>query len=202
MSQMSAQKIVGITGNIASGKSTLTKYLIDKGYHVIDTDIITKDVYNSNTYFKDELVKLLGKDIIVDNKIDKTKVSSIVFGDKSKLEKLNKLIHPIIFDKTNKEIELSIENIVFVDVPLLFEVGFDKLTNYNIVVSIDLEKQIERLINRNNFIREEALARINAQMPQAQKIDLADYEVSNNGSREDLYEQVDKVIEKIKDIKE
>lgn len=202
MSQMSAQKIVGITGNIASGKSTLTKYLIDKGYHVIDTDIITKDVYNSNTYFKDELVKLLGKDIIVDNKIDKTKVSSIVFGDKSKLEKLNKLIHPIIFDKTNKEIELSIENIVFVDVPLLFEVGFDKLTNYNIVVSIDLEKQIERLINRNNFSREEALARINAQMPQAQKIDLADYEVSNNGSREDLYEQVDKVIEKIKDIKE
>ena len=87
MREMS-KKVIGITGNIASGKSAVTDYLSKKGYQIIDTDKITQDVYDNNDYFKNEVIKLFGNEVLKDNVIDKKQISKIVFNDSIKREKL------------------------------------------------------------------------------------------------------------------
>lgn len=195
MSKM-PKKVVAITGNIASGKSAFTDYLDKLNYYVVDTDYLTKEMYEHSLEYKTKLVGLLGEAIIVDDKIDKTKVSEIVFNNHSLLSKVNDIAHPIIKKETVRLIEAG-PALVFIDVPLLFEAKFDDLADEIILIVIDKQIQIDRLMKRNDLSKEQALQRINAQMPQENKVDKATYVIDNSKTLEDLYNQIDTVLQEI-----
>ncbi|MDH6604142.1 dephospho-CoA kinase [Bacilli bacterium PM5-9] len=192
MSKMS-KVIVGITGNIACGKSSVVSYLTKLGYQIIDTDVITQNIYDNSSFFKTKLEELFGYSVIENGAINKKEVSRIVFNDKNMLNKLNELIHPLIKEEVIHQLA-SCNGLVFLDVPLLFEANFDDLVDYIVVVKLDKDKQLERLIKRNNLSKSEALLRINAQMKQELKIEKADYVLDNNFSLQELYQQVDNLL--------
>ncbi|MDR1781621.1 MAG: dephospho-CoA kinase [Bacilli bacterium] len=193
-----SRKIIGLTGNIASGKSSISDYLKGKGYAIVDTDIITQNIYQNNDVFKNELVNLLGNNILVNNKIDKNKVSKLVFENKDLLIKLNNIIHPIIKELSIKELN-KYQGIVFFIVPLLFETDFNKLVDKIILVTINKDIQIDRLMKRNNLTYEATLQRINSQVPQEDKIKKADYIIDNSKDLNYLYDQINKILKKIED---
>ncbi len=197
-----SKKVIGLTGNIACGKSSLTNYLETKGYYVIDADTITNELYEHCLEFKDGLLNLFG-DVVLDenNHLDKKKVSKIVFENKKLLQKLNKIAHPIIYQRINQLIEKSNEKIIFVSAALLFEAEWQNSVDGVILVKCDKNIQIERLISRNKLTYQQAQDRVNLQMSQEEKEKKADYIIENNSSLIHLYEQIDKVINEIEKVK-
>jgi len=198
MQEVSESKkvIVGLTGNIASGKSSVAKYLEGKGYPVIYTDALTNDMYESDDSFKEAVVLLMGDSILVDGKIDKSKVGSIVFNNKDKLKELEAIIHPIVLERS-LEIMSKLDGLIIFEVPLLFEASYDKVCDKVIFVEIDKKIQLERLMSRNHLTKEEALTRISSQVAQEEKMFKADFIIRNNDDLEHLYKQVDGIIQKI-----
>jgi len=198
MQEMSKDKkiVVGLTGNIASGKSSVAKYLESLGYQVIYADDLTHDLYIHDESFKEQIIDLLGPSILTDNQIDKSKVGAIVFNDKDKMKALEKMIHPLVLKKSLEMIE-SMNGLIVFEVPLLYEASYDKYCDKVIFVAIDRQIQLERLMSRNHLSKEEATARIASQVAQEEKMHKADYVIHNNMDLEHLYNQVDLVVKKI-----
>jgi dephospho-CoA kinase len=190
--------IYGLTGGIATGKSTVSERLIEKGFTVIDSDKIAREVVEPNTEAFNEIVSTFGVKILDEHgALDRKKLGNFVFNNKIHLAKLNYITHPRIKEVIKTRIkEYRQKNIktIFLDIPLLFEGDWHQFTEKNIVVYTSPEIQIERLMKRNNFTYEEALMRINAQMPIDEKKKLADIVIYNNGSIEDLYLSIDELI--------
>lgn len=193
-----SKKVIGLTGNIACGKSMLTNYLENKGYYVIDADIITNELYENCPKFKESLLTLFG-DIILDEEknLDKKKVSRIVFADIKKLQELNEIAHPLIYQRIDQLIKESQKKIIFVSAALLFEAKWQNKVDSVILIKCDESLQIERLMLRNKLSYQQAKARVDLQMSQAIKEKKADYVIENNSSLAYLYEQVDKTISEI-----
>ncbi|MDF2945472.1 MAG: dephospho-CoA kinase [Bacillales bacterium] len=193
--------IYGLTGGIATGKSTVSEILIEKGFTVIDADKIAREVVEPNTEAFKEIVSTFGVKILDEHgTLDRKKLGNFVFNNKIHLAKLNYITHPRIKEVIKTRItECSQKDIktIFLDIPLLFEGDWHQFTEKNIVVYTSPEIQIERLMKRNNFTYEEALMRINAQMPIDEKKKLADIVIYNNGSIEDLYISIDELISNI-----
>ena len=195
-------KIIGLTGGIASGKSTVANILIQKGYNLIDGDIIAREVVKIGEPAYIKIIEEFGREILLDNKeINRKALGQIIFNSKEKREKLNNITHPFIFksikDKLNK---LSKEgNMVFLDIPLLFE-QFDLLKRYDIkfdeiiLVYLGMEDQIKRLEKRDNITEEEALNKIRSQMPMEKKLKKASKIIDNSGDIQYLKEQIEKVL--------
>jgi len=183
---------VAITGNIASGKSTVQNYLKDKGFKVIDTDDIAKIVREENA---DIIKKEFSNYDITDNdKISTKKLGNLIFKDNELRSKLDSILHPLIFEKLEKFfIENHNEKIVFVGIPLLFECNKQNMFDKIIFVQSDDEIRLKRLMSRNNFTKEEALTRINAQNQQEEKITKSDFILNNNNTPEALLEQISKI---------
>lgn len=186
---------VAITGNIASGKSTVEKILQEKNYKVLDADIVAHDLLknkNVETQLK-EIFK--DYDILENDKISRSKLAKIVFDDEILRKKLESILHPLVKDEierffySNKN-----EKIIFVSIPLLFEAGFEKLFDKIILVLAEDETRLQRLMKRNDLSEEHAKNRINIQLCQNKKIPLVDYVIYNNGSIEDLLEKVERTI--------
>lgn len=172
---------IAITGNIASGKSTVEKIIESNGYKVYDTDKIAHDILANSK----EVIEIFGTN-------NRKEIAKIVFSDKNMLQKLEALIHP----KVKKEIEniFSSElDIVFISVPQLFETGFDNLFDKIIYVTADKNIREERLMKRNNFTKEDAEKRINAQN-ETNKKEKSDFVINNNSSLENLENQVSEAI--------
>lgn len=180
---------IAITGNIASGKSLVEEMLKNKGYEVFDTDKIAHNILDLS-----EDVKSLFKDydIISDNKIDRKKLSEIVFSDKNLLKKLENIIHPLVKEEILKIFAMDYA-IVFISVPQLFEAGFENMFDRIIFVSADENIRLKRLMKRNNLTENDALQRMNAQFPESFKINKCTYIIKNNGSIEDLTENFNKI---------
>ncbi|MBO6046884.1 MAG: dephospho-CoA kinase [Erysipelotrichaceae bacterium] len=188
-------KVIGLTGGIATGKSTVSAYLKEKGYIVVDADELTHQSY------EDEAVKEAIKtyfDCVEDGIIDRRKLGSIVFTNSEARKKLESIIHPYVLKETIKAITSCSQSIIILDVPLLFEANFDRLCDVTIVVACDDDQQLIRLMQRNNLTREDAQRRIDAQMSLDEKRQLADYVIENNQSLEDLYKGIDQLMEVIK----
>lgn len=192
-----SKTVIGITGNIASGKSEVAKYLKELGYVVVDTDVITSLIYLQDETFKTKMIKLFGKKILdKDEQIDKKKVAKIVFNDPDELEKLNKLIHPLI-KKELKEIIKPLSGFVFVEAPVLFEAGFEDIFDRILMVSVSYEEQINRLMKRKNISRQQALKIIEAQMPQDKKEKQSDDVIDNSADIKTLHQNIDKYLKKL-----
>lgn len=189
---------IGITGSIACGKSLVSNYLQEKGYTIIDADKIGHMALE-NDEVKKQLVNKFGKSILKDNEVNRVTLGKLVFENNENLKELNNIIHPQIRKNISEQIQVhKNEKLVFVDVPLLFEAKFDDLVEKIIVISLDEKIQLERLMNRNSLSKEEALQRIKSQIPVREKEKLGDYVVDNSFTQENTYNQVDRILEKLK----
>lgn len=192
---------VGLTGSIGTGKSTVTKYLLERGYKVIDADKISRHVVKKGEigYFK--LLDYFGKEIIdKEENIDRQKLSKIVFSDKEKLEKLNSILHPVIIDKIS-ELENVYKNkgeaIVFIDAPLLIETKLYENVDKVVLITADEDIQIKRIIKRDNIDETKARRIINAQMSFEEKRVFADFILKNNESRKKLFESLEIILQEL-----
>lgn len=190
-------KVIGITGGIASGKSLVTKALIDGGYYVIDTDIIAHELLKDSNVIG-ELIRTFGEQVYADGAINRKVLGAIIFEDKNKQKKLNNIIHPLVIKEVERLLSLTNRKIVFVDVPLLFESGMDELMDAVIVVAVNPKTQLERLCKRDNISKEYAKKKINMQMPLTEKMKLADYIIDNNESIEDTLNQLEAILRRLK----
>ncbi len=186
---------VGLTGGIASGKSLVAGYLKELGAQIIDWDAISKIVVEPGLPAWQDIVRYFGKGILqADRRIDRSKLGEAVFSDEEKRQKLNSFTHPHIMAEAKRQERAIVETkpnaVVVHDVPLLFEVGGGKTVDKTVVVYTTQENQVKRLMARDGMSREDALARINAQMPLADKVKHADFVIDNNGSMEETKTQV------------
>lgn len=189
---------IGITGSIACGKSTVSDYLITKGYTIIDADKLGHVALTSNDV-KRKLAEKFGENILENNEISREKLGKIVFGNTENLKNLNSIIHPKI-----KELILKLqekhkdEDLVFLDIALLYEANFVDLVEKVVVVYADEEVQLERLMTRNSLTKEEAPIRIGSQMSPQEKASLGDFVINNSYRKEDTFQQIDEILEKLK----
>jgi dephospho-CoA kinase len=194
--------VVGLTGNIGCGKSSLSELLMSKNIDVIDADIISREIM-----YDKELLEIIfyefGTEIKNnDGTLNRKKLGNIVFNDDDMLIKLNSITHPAIKRKINDRIiDISNQgkNIVVIDAALLIEGKFLDLVDKLVVITCNEEVQLNRVVNRDNITKEEALKRINSQMKQDEKIKYADYIIDNSKDMNNLKDEFDKLFIYIKE---
>lgn len=177
--------VIGITGGIASGKSTLTSYLRQCGYQVEDSDLIAKQGY-------DDCFEAIQHAFpqCVNKTIDTKRLAHLVFNDEAALKQLNAILHPYVRKQLLSAIQACQDDIIFIDVPLLFEAGFDDLCDEIWCVIVDETIQLTRLMQRNHLSETEAKLRIQSQWPMSLKASRSDVVFENNTTIEDLYQKV------------
>lgn len=193
---------IGLTGGIASGKSTVAKLFQKKGAYLIDFDVLVRSVEEPGAPAWGRIVENFGTEILSeDGTIDREKLGAIVFRDKEKLEKLNGIVHPFVFEEWERQIaDIKKKNpnaIVISDIPLLIEVGKVDKVDLVVLVYISQEEQIRRLMERDGCSREDALVRIDSQMSIDEKLWYSDFVVDNGSSLEETVEQVDDIWERL-----
>ena len=189
--------IIGLTGGIASGKSTVSKYLAEKGFKVYDADKIAKDISGKKSV-QEEIILTFGNEILDENgNVDRKKLKEIVFENKKKLKQLNAIIHPKVIDFYKELKEQNTDKIIIFDVPLLFESGIDKFCDKILVVISDYKIQLNRIVERDKIDRDLAEKIIKSQLSNEERIKKADVVIENNSSLEDLFEKVERFCEGI-----
>lgn len=191
-------RLVGLTGGIASGKSTVSNLFKAQGIPIVDADVVARDALKKGTGGWKKVVEAFGDDILQpDGEVDRPKLGSIVFSNPDKRQLLNRLLAPHISSGILQEILklwLKGHKVIVLDIPLLFEAKMDKWTKPIIVVWVDRETQLQRLVSRDRITDEEANNKINAQMPLDSKRSKADIVIDNTGSLDDLNEQFQNVL--------
>lgn len=192
--------IIGLTGGIASGKSTVSNMIKELKIPVIDADVIAREVVEVGEEALQKIVDSFGSEILNETgSLDRKKLGAIVFNNKEKRLILNKIVHPIIRERIHEKIEIQKQtgsNTIVLDMPLLFENKLTYLVDKIIVIFVDPKIQIERLKIRDKFSDEEALARIASQMDLKEKISLADEVIHNHGLLDDTKQQLIAILKK------
>ncbi|MBO0996252.1 dephospho-CoA kinase [Bacillus sp. SD075] len=191
-------QIIGITGGIASGKSSVSLYLQELGFTIVDADMASRAVVEPGEEAYHQVVKAFGEDILLaDGNIDRVKLGSIIFHDEEKRLLLNGIVHPAVRNWMRLKTETALssgEETVFMDIPLLFESKLTSMVEKTLLVYVDEQVQLQRLMKRNGLSETEALARINSQMPLADKKALADAVIDNNGDIDETKRQVKSIL--------
>lgn len=186
--------VVGLTGGIASGKSTVSSILINRRIIVIDADVEARLAVEKGEEAYNEIVSHFGEQILLENgSIDRGKLGSIIFQHEEQRLKLNSIVHPAVRKRmlNKKEQALAQNNkLIIMDIPLLFESELTYMVDKTILVYVDEHVQLERLMERNQLSKEDALARIHSQMPLKDKVQLADAVINNNGTIEETEQQL------------
>lgn len=191
-------KIIGITGGIGAGKSTVSEEFKKYGACIIDADKISHQVTAKNGSAYAEIVENFGTDVLKsDGEIDRKKLAGIVFSDQNELEKLNYITHKHIFEKMREEIASSDRELIILDVPLLFSADFDIKCDYKIAVVANLQERIKRVMFRDGISRDDVLKRIDAQLSDEEMREKADMCIEND-SFENMRNQVSLIVDKIK----
>ena len=189
---------IGLTGSIATGKSTVSLMFEDFDIPVIDADKLAREVVNPGEEAYQLVVDTFGETILLEDKtLDRKLLGEIIFTDEAKRQQLNGIVHPAIRKKMIERRDALIAGgaaFVVLDIPLLFESKLKHFVDKIIVVYVDEEIQLQRLMARNDYTEEEALQRIRSQMPVKEKAQLADAIINNNGSKHETFKQLEKIV--------
>lgn len=192
--------VIGLTGGIASGKSTVSAMFADIGITVIDADVEARLAVEIGNNAYDDIVRHFGKPILAeDGTINRQKLGSIIFNDEEKRNLLNSIVHPAVRERMSQKrqaAEEANEKAIVMDIPLLFESKLTGLVNKIILVYVDEKTQLERLMKRNSYSEAEALSRIKSQMPIKDKVELADAIIDNSGTIEQTKAQFMYILKK------
>lgn len=197
-------QVIGLTGGIASGKSTVSRYLSELGAVIIDADILSRHIVDPYTPAWMEIKEKFGTDVFdKEDNLDRKKMAELIFQSPLLRETLNSIIHP----KVIKAVQDLIEEIkkdgsaplIVVDAPLLIEAGMTSMVDEIWVISIPEEVQIERLIKRDGISRDKAIERLRSQMPLKDKLSYADHIIENEGNLEQTYEFLEDLFQAVKD---
>ncbi|MBP2058790.1 dephospho-CoA kinase [Lactobacillus colini] len=193
--------LLGLTGGIATGKSTADRFFIKKKIPVIDADQIAHELMlKGNSSYK-LIVAHFGEGILAaTGEIDRKKLGAIVFNNKNQLKKLNELTHPLILNNMEEKIgqyRANNEPLVILDIPLLFEGNLTNLCDATLLISAPVQLQLSRLMIRNSLSKQEAQRRIASQMPLSEKKKLADYVIENTGTINDLENKLSNLLKEI-----
>ncbi|WKA56173.1 dephospho-CoA kinase [Planococcus shixiaomingii] len=186
--------IIGLTGSIASGKSTVSKMLADLGYPIVDADLVARVVVEPGTETLKEIEAIFGNEVILpDGTLNRAKLGEVIFNDPASRQKLNNVIHPAIRKEMLRQRDAFLaqgHKTVILDIPLLFESKLLNFADKILVVSVTEENQLVRLMERNGLSEQEALARIGSQLPMAVKEAGADAVIFNNGTLKETKQQL------------
>lgn len=192
--------VLGLTGSIASGKSTVSKMIADYKIPIIDADLISRQIVSPGKDAYQRIVESFGDCILQKDKtINRKKLGSLIFSNENKRQILNEIMHPAIREEMLKERNHYIEKgekCVVLDIPLLFESNLTHFVDKIIVVCVDEKTQLNRLMKRDNSTMEEAKQRIKSQLPMIEKVQLADVVINNNGSTMETHDQLDGIFKK------
>jgi len=190
--------ILGLTGGIATGKSTVTAMLRERGIPVIDADQIAREVVEPGKPAYEAIVRHFGRDILLeDGQLDRKKLGEVVFSDEAERQKLNAIVHPEVRRVMRQEAEAAEANgaqIVFMDIPLLYESKLQYLVEKIVVVYAPSDMQLARMMERDELDEEQAKKRLRAQFPIDQKKLEADFLIDNSQSREETQRQVEELL--------
>jgi len=188
--------ILGVTGNIASGKSTVSKELARRGAVVVDADQLAREVVESGSSALKKMVEMFGTEILQDDgHLDRDRLGQMVFADVKVRAMLNGIVHPEIARKSVEQLQELKKNsaipLIVYEAPLLYEVGAETRVDKVMVVRIDPEEQLKRLMARDGLSEVAAQQRISAQMPQQKQLERADFIIDNSGSTAETLKQID-----------
>ncbi|MFJ8529893.1 dephospho-CoA kinase [Bacillus sp. NPDC094106] len=190
--------VIGLTGGIASGKSTVSQMFRELSIPVIDADIIAREVVEQGKPAYNKIAEVFGEEILqADGELDRPKLGSIVFHNEEKRLQLNGIVHPAVRKEMNDQKDMYIKEgmqAVVLDIPLLFESKLTNLVDQILVVAVAPSTQLERLMKRNGFSEEEAKARIDSQMPLIEKVTLADKIIHNDGTITETKAQLQRIL--------
>ena len=197
--------IVGLTGGIATGKSTVTAIFETRGAYIFDYDVVAREVVEPDTPAWKDIVEYFGESILNDDRsLDRAKLGDIVFPDPEERKKLEGFIYPRLFEEYSRRIREIEQNdpdaLVLADTPLLFEAHLESMFDKIIVVYATREQQIQRLTERDGLDRDAVLARLDAQMPTDEKLDRADYVIRNCDSIEDVEREVNELFDELQKV--
>ena len=193
---------VGLTGGIGSGKTTAAARFASLGARVYHADEISRRALDPGAVCYDRVVSAFGQEILnEDQSINRRKLGEIVFNDHEKRTLLNDIIHPYVihelFSRAEQDLSNEPSGIAVFEVPLLFESGMHERMDHNIVVTSTEENRVRRVMERDNLSREQVISRMRAQMPEEEKLLLADAVLENNGTEAELIAQVDQLFDKL-----
>lgn len=193
-------RIIGITGGIASGKSTVTEFLRRQGYQVIDADQVVHELQEPGERLYQALLSAFGPAILQeDGRLDRAKLGAMIFGDPELLAQSSQIQNQIIREELagRQDLLAEKEDIFFMDLPLLFELGYETWFDQVWLVDVTEETQLSRLMTRNALSQEEAEKRIATQLSLQEKRNRADVLIDNNGPLEHTQEQLREALQKL-----
>lgn len=196
-------KVIGLTGGIGSGKSTVSAYLLKKGCEIIDADLISREMTEKDSPALGEIREAFGDAVFQkDGSLDRKTLGDMVFSDKNKLETLQNIVTKKVIETIDGRL-LALKKkgfcgIAVIDAPLLLECGLENMADENWLVAADLELRIERVAERDGLSREQILSRIENQMPQEEKKKYCSCILDNSGTLDALLRSIDSNIERVK----
>jgi len=194
-------KVIGLTGGIGAGKSTVSSYLKEKGYLILDADAIAHEITAKGSPVLNQIADTFGREMILsDGTLDRKRLAAVVFSDAEKklqLEELTtKQVVKIISDRVEELRKKDEYDIIFVDAPLLFEAGVDAMTDLVWMVTADDDVRIARVMERDQANREDVLRRIANQMDNDEKIRRSQEVIDNSKGKDELYQQIESLLMK------
>lgn len=191
----------GLTGGIACGKSTVSKTIIAEGIPIVDADLIARQIVEPGNFCWTAIKNVFGPEYFLpDQCLDRKKLGALIFGNQEKRFLLDSIMGPALTQESRKQIQFQLDQghqVVGFDCALIIEMGHAHLYRPLIVVECQALTQIDRLMKRNGLTREEAVLRINAQIPVAQKVAMADYVINTDGTVDQSIEQTKTILKKI-----
>lgn len=190
--------IIGITGGIGSGKSTLGRMLEKKGYFVIDLDAVAHELTAPGSPVVHEIGRVLGAEVITESgALDRRKAASVAFSSPEKLKALESILHPLILSEARRRADESGRSLVFLIAPLLFETGNERLVDEIWLCYAPQDARVRRAAGRNGSGEPEVLLRVRNQMPDELKIERSDVVIDTSGTLEDVERQLEEALKRL-----
>ena len=191
-------KVLGITGGIGAGKSSVTRIFADLGADIIDADKIAREILEPEKEGYFQVIETFGKEVLGgDGTINRKALAKIAFASKESISKLNNITHPLVFKEMKKRIKKTDKALVCLDVPLLFSCDFPIGCDKTLAVIANEEERIKRVMVRDGMTREMIVARISKQLPDNVLIEKADFYIDNNGDEPSLRAKVEEIYQKV-----